>query len=204
MPVPTPMLTPTDFDPYRAQIRGCECDLCYPMGYANRAADQRLRDAHALLVALRNGTHRHVTLAERAAIARRERAERIAAACRDGAAERRMAALIRGYATSRDRDTFPYGPAGPMAGADFVIGTGVGMSAGRYAAAHAAHAAHVERAERDRAATVARLIAADPRNTCVYFRFSGALCGHHAAHGTAPVAGPYVSRWAPDVLSAAA
>lgn len=203
------MINPRDFAPFRTEIELCQCDLCYPMGYANRPYAQRVADATALLTALRAGTHKRMSLAERAEIARREHRARVAAACADGVTERRMAILIRGYATGRDSDVWPYGPAGPMQAAEFVDGIGIGMTPGRHATAEAARRVRVERAERDRARTVARLIATDGRNRCTYFRFRGELCDHHATHGTAPTpapssapsSAPHVSDWTADTLT---
>lgn len=194
------MPKPSDFDPYRTQLHMCECDLCYPLGFANRPYEQRQAAAETLLAALQAGTHVHMSIAERAAIAREQHVARVAAACADGVSERRMAGILRGYVTSKDSDFWPYGPAGPMAAAEFVIGSGVGVSAGRYAAAEREYNALVTRAERDRAAHVVRLIAADDRNRCVHFRFRGELCAHHAAHGTAH---PHVSDWTHDLAVAA-
>ncbi len=192
------MISPRDFAPYRTQIHLCQCDLCYPMGFANRDHARRVADAAALLAALRAGTHTHMSIAERAEIARVEHRARIAAACADGVTERRMAVMIRGYASGRDSDVWPYGPAGAMQSHEFVVGTGIGMTPGRYAAAEAVHRAYVERAAADRARTVERLIAADGRNRCVYFRFTGNLCDHHATPAQ-PV--PHVSDWTADLSS---
>lgn len=186
--------TPRDYDPYRAEIRDCQCDICYPMCYVRRTAEDHARHerlAIELLTALKAGTHTHMTMAQRSAIARAEHDARVAEACASGVTERRMATLIRGYATDRDSDRFPYGPSAGMS-PQFVHGTGLGMSQGRYAAAQERRDAADARYAQHRDQEIERRIAADHRYRCVAFRFTNALCAYHAEHGT----GGFVSGWA--------
>jgi hypothetical protein len=90
-----------------------------------------------------------------------------------------MAALERGFSTGRDKETYPYGPAGPMRSREFVIGSGLGVSAGAYEARKKAWDQRVARQNADRAIQVERLIQQDARNKCTYYRIAGKLCDHH-------------------------
>jgi len=105
---------PKDFDPYRDQIRDCHCAECRQVAYA--ASDvldfdgsRHMAAARALLASLRAGTHRHMTLAERAEEARAEKAERVADAVARGASADEIAAIERGYTAVRMRDFFATG-----------------------------------------------------------------------------------------------
>lgn len=114
-PPPDPdAIGPADFDPYRADIRDCACDVCNEVAYAlsnvldftgarHRAAARNLLDV------LRAGQHRHVSYAERAAIARAEKAVRLAAAIANGASASHIAAIERGYATVKMSDFYATG-----------------------------------------------------------------------------------------------
>lgn len=168
-----------DFDPYREQIGNCHCQPCRTTSYANRTRSQQVADAVALLELLRAGTHERVEWADYVAAAKAERAAEIAAACTGGATERRMVVMKRGYSTSRDSDFWPYGQAAPMQAKEFVVGLGIGVSIDAFAERERAYEARVVAAERERAAHVERLIEADGRNRCTYFRVSGRLCDGH-------------------------
>lgn len=170
---------PADFAPYRSELSGCQCDLCYPMGYANRPLAERQRQAAALLAALREGTHNHMTTAERCAIARCEHDARVAAACVEGVSDFRMFMMTRPVYTGREMERF-YGLTGGHS-LEFVIGTGLGMTPGRAARGEAWWAERRARIDAELAARVPALAAADPRNACVAFRQTGAQCTHHAA-----------------------
>lgn len=105
---------PKDFDPYRAEIRDCYCPECRAVSYA--ASDvldfdgsRHMAAAQALLASLRAGTHRHVTLAERVAEAKAEKAERLEKAIANGADPEVIAAIERGYTKVSMRDYFATG-----------------------------------------------------------------------------------------------
>lgn len=94
------MLTPTDFDPYRAEIAGCWCRPCATTGSDGGRA------LHAALVA---GTHRRMTQAERAAEARAAKAVRLAEAQARGATPAELAAIERGYVAVKMSDFYATG-----------------------------------------------------------------------------------------------
>jgi hypothetical protein len=175
---------PPDFAPYRAEFSGCSCPLCNEVAYAgsdvlDMGGRRHLTACAALLDALRAGTHQRVELAEYVAAAKVEKAARIAEACRTGAGEQAIAVLERGYSTSRDKETYPYGSAGPMQSREFVIGSGLGMTAGAYERRVKAWDQRVSQANAERAIQVERLIQQDARNKCTYYRIAGKLCDHH-------------------------
>lgn len=176
-----------DFAPYLDEIRKCHCRPCVETSYANRPASDSLAAAVALLAVLRAGAHQRVEWADYIVAAKVQAAQRIAAACVDGATERRMVVMERGYSTSRDSDFWPYGPAGPMKAHEFVVGLGIGVTTGVYEARERAYNERVAAAERQRALHVERLIEADGRNRCTYFRVTGRLCDGHGEYAPVPL-----------------
>lgn len=171
---------PKDFDPYRQQFRGCECPLCREMSYAlsdvlDFDGRRHYAAAEVLLSALRDGTHSRVELAERVAELKAERAGRIAEACASGAGELRLYGLYRGMSGGSVTRHFYHEPYSE----GFMIGTGIGMTPGRYEAAEKRLIDHRRQADANRAAKVPGLIAQDGRNACTYFRVAGELCRSH-------------------------
>ena len=93
---------PTDFEPYRVEISGCCCPTCREVAYAmsdvlDFRGERHLAAAVALLRSLQSGQHVRMTLAQRAAEARRETAARLAQLRADGADPATIAAVERGY-----------------------------------------------------------------------------------------------------------
>lgn len=107
-------MTPTDFAPYRAEITDCHCETCREVAYAlsdvlDWGGQRHKARCADLLTALRAGTHLRMTLAERAAEARKEKSERLAQAEADGASAATVAAIERGYASVSMRDFYATG-----------------------------------------------------------------------------------------------
>lgn len=172
-------LNPKDFRPYLAEIRDCACDLCHVMGYVNTPYPQRVANAAALFAALQAGTHRRMSYAERAAVAQVEHDARVAAECAAGASDFRMYSITRPAYNGREMERF-YGLTGGFS-LEFVIGTGLGMTPGRARRGEAWWADRRARIDAELLARVPALVAEDPRNVCVHFRQTGALCTYHAA-----------------------
>lgn len=108
------MIGPVDFDPYRSEIRDCCCATCREVAYAlsdilDLRGARHLLAAEALLAALRDGQHEHVSLQARAAEARVDKAARLKAARAEGASPAALAAIERGYAKVSMRDFFATG-----------------------------------------------------------------------------------------------
>ena len=171
-------LNPKDFRPYLAELRGCACDLCHPMAYANTPYPQRVANAAALFAALQAGTHTHMDYTARAAIAQAEHNARVAAECVAGASDFRMYCLTRPVSRGRELEHF-YGLGSTSL--EFVIGTGLGMTPGRAAKGEAWWADRRARIDAELLAKIPALVAQDARNVCVYFRQTGTPCIHHVA-----------------------
>lgn len=93
---------PTDFEPYRVQITGCCCATCREVAYASSDPldfrhERHMAAAVVLLRQLQAGQHIRMTLAERAAEAREEKAARLADLRAAGADPETIAAVERGY-----------------------------------------------------------------------------------------------------------
>ncbi|MFI7069518.1 hypothetical protein [Micromonospora sediminicola] len=94
---------PADFAPFRGEFADCHCPTCREIAYAASSlldgprSPRSLAACRALLAELRTGTHRRLTLAERAAEAREEKAVRLAALREAGAPDAEIAAVERGY-----------------------------------------------------------------------------------------------------------
>ncbi|WP_229398113.1 hypothetical protein [Micromonospora okii] len=114
-----PEIGPADFAPHRAEITGCECPTCREVAYASSSvldgptSPRSLAACSALLAELRGGRHHRMTLAERAAQAREEKAARLAELYAAGAPASEIAAVERGYVK------FPF--------SDPVKGSGIGI-----------------------------------------------------------------------------
>lgn len=194
-------LGPNDFDPYRPQIHDCHCHLCRVSGVVGRSNSERQRDAAALLGALQAGTHTRVELADHIAAAKREHAAKVAQACAAGATDYQMYCMTLRHYDGREFERFYQLTSGGMS-LSFQVGTGLGMTPGRHAAAMKSVDGQVDRRNAQLAAAVPGLVAADPRNACVHFRQTGQLCDHHAsdtADAPPPVpaqSAPFVSSWA--------
>lgn len=99
----TPEIVTASFAPYRPEIEDCACPTCREVSYGlSSVLDGPLSPRHlgaclALLAELRAGTHRRVTLAERAAEAREEKAAKLARLREAGAPASEIAAAERGY-----------------------------------------------------------------------------------------------------------
>lgn len=171
-----PKIGPKDFDPYRAQFRDCNCLLCRNVAYANSGHGNIREACQKLLDALKAGTHERVELADHIEQLKVERAARIAEACASGASELHMFGLHRGYHGGNNERLYFREPHDAF----FMVGTGIGMTPGRHAAADA-RLQESRRRFLDRwQVEVERLVLADRRNTCTYFRMSGELCTRHS------------------------
>lgn len=175
-------LRPVMFDPYRAEFTGCHCLTCRNVSYAaSRAGGDRDHQvaASALLAELKAGTHVRVEWAAYVAQARAESAARIAEACAAGRSEAHLYGLKRGYFTSRD-DPVTGVTMGFPGALEYRVGSGIGTTPGRHAMAMAAWRQSVDARMASRSREVGRLVAADRRNLCTYFRVAGQVCSAHA------------------------
>lgn len=109
-------LGPVLFAPYHDQIELCECGICHAIAcelsshyHRFYGHDQHREVCAALLAQLRAGTHEHMTLAERAQIARAGKAQRLAQAQANGASAETLAAIERGYVAVRMSDFYTTG-----------------------------------------------------------------------------------------------
>lgn len=106
-----------DFDPYRAEITDCFCELCREVSYAlssvidsGTPGRPRHREAvAALLAALRAGEHQRVGMKEYAQAAREAKAIRLAEARENGASAEMISVIERGYATVKMSDFYATG-----------------------------------------------------------------------------------------------
>lgn len=106
---------PANFKPFSAEISLCECATCRELAYAmsnvlqGPNSRQHKAAARVLLTELLNGRHVRMTLAERAAEARLEKAAKIAAAVEAGASPATLQIMERGYATVKMSDFYATG-----------------------------------------------------------------------------------------------
>jgi hypothetical protein len=110
---------PKDFDPYRAELHDCQDTLCRAVAHAasrrqltgesTESVREHQAAARALLAGLQAGTHQHMSIAERAAEARKEKEERLTRMRAEGASAEAIAAVERGYTAVNMRDFYATG-----------------------------------------------------------------------------------------------
>lgn len=110
-------LGPELFFPYYDQINMCECMICSRCSIEGNSHEYRVygrQDRHrecatALLAQLHAGTHVHMTIGQRAALARAEKEQRLIRAREAGASDATLAAIERGYVTVKMSDFYTTG-----------------------------------------------------------------------------------------------
>jgi hypothetical protein len=128
---PAARLGPEDFDPWRAEITDCACDVCTEIAYAmsdvlDFYGERRDACTEMLLASLLEGWHRRMTHAERCARAKVQHEERMAAARARGASDLELFGMEYGHTWAGQkilaRARGDYG--------DFVHGIGLGITIG--------------------------------------------------------------------------
>lgn len=103
------------YAPYLSEINACACNACNEVAYAlssvldGSGSPRHLDALKARLAQLEAGNHLRMSYAERAELARKEKAERIAEATAEGRSESYIAALERGYVRVSMRDFYATG-----------------------------------------------------------------------------------------------